>query len=327
MLHLSEQHRLEKLAHHPLQKQGSLVRVKTLATVEARDRAFPLLSFSIGTENPSAPVLGLFGGVHGLERVGTHVVLAYLESFLEQMQWDEHLQELLKKMRLVAMPMVNPAGIMFGTRSNPKGVDLMRNAPVEADQSPPWLVGGHRISPRLPWYRGLQDAPMETEAQALVDFVRAEMFSSSAALAIDFHSGFGLRDRLWYPYAKTKTPFPRIAQALAIKGLFDRSFPHHVYQIEPQCVNYTTHGDLWDYLFDEHYGRRSPDRQSIFIPWTLEMGSWQWVKKNPSQIFLALGPYNPIKPHRYKRVMRRHITMIDFFMRCALNWNAWGITE
>ena len=60
-----------------------------------------------------------------------------------------------------------------------------------------------------------------------------------------------------------------------------------------------------------------------FIPWTLEMGSWNWVRKNPFQLMSLTGPFNPIVPHRLRRVQRHHLLLIDFFLRAVHNHEAW----
>jgi hypothetical protein len=82
-----------------------------------------------------------------------------------------------------------------------------------------------------------------------------------------------------------------------------------------------TNGDLWDYLYDEHR-KNHPER--VFIPWTIEMGSWQWVKKNPRQIFSMLGAFNPTLPHRRARTLRRHLTLFDFLHRVVVSSKAWA---
>jgi hypothetical protein len=300
------------------------VEIKQLGTVEAQGRHFPIHSFVFGSDDKTLPVFGLFGGVHGLERIGTQAVVAFLESFVEQLSWDADLAERLRNVRLVSIPLINPAGMFLGTRSNGNGVDLMRNSPVEALVKPKWLIGGHRITPKLPWYRGpaTPQPRMEREAQILVDFVKEEIFPARSALVLDVHSGFGLLDRLWYPYAKTTEPFPRLREVEAFKQLLDTSYPNHVYLVEPQSLSYTTHGDLWDYLYDEHraqYGDSGP----LFLPWTLEMGSWVWVRKNPIQFFSSKGIFNPIKAHRQRRALRRHLPLMDFFLRAAKNHQSW----
>ena len=83
---------------------------------------------------------------------------------------------------------------------------------------------------------------------------------------MDCHSGFGFRDRIWFPYAHRRAP------------------------IEPQSQQYFAHGDLWDHL----YMQSCAQAQGIFLPLTLEMGSWLWVKKNPRQLFSRHGIFNPL---------------------------------
>jgi hypothetical protein len=277
---------------------------------------FPLLAMSFGNPNPQAPTLALFGGVHGLERIGAQVVLALMRSFSELILWDELLKHSLEKIRLVFFPLINPIGMMEVQRSNPNGVDLMRNSPTEASEST-WLVGGQRYSPLLPWFRGHE---LEPEAKAMIELCRSQIFSAEAAIAVDFHSGFGLQDQVWFPYAKTTEPFPHLAEAYALTESFDRTYPNHFYRIEPQSKNYTTHGDVWDYVYDE-YRRQN---RGTFLPLTLEMGSWMWVRKNPLQIFSSLGPFNPMKPHRVKRILRRHMTLYDFLLRSTVSHQKWS---
>ncbi len=196
----------------------------------------------------------------------------------------------------------------------------MRNAPVEADHPARW-VGGHRYTNRIPWFRGHEGAPMEVESQALVSAVEKEISQSSLAVTIDVHSGFGFQDRLWFPYAKTVQPFPDLPMAYSLKDLLDRTYPHHFYRVEPQAQSYTTHGDLWDYIYDHH---RELHGQQRYLPLCLEMGSWLWVKKNPWQIFRAEGPFNPLKGHRHQRTLRRHNTLMEFLIRAVASPQAWA---
>lgn len=298
-----------------------LARVQTLATLRHGDVSFPLLAIRLGPADPTAPVLALFGGVHGLERIGTRVVTAYLQTVMELAQWDRNMQEMLKTTRLLMIPLVNPVGMYLKRRSNGNGVDLMRNAQVEAEGLARWqLFGGHRISPRLPWYRGEEGAPLETEVQAVCDFVRREIFPARVALGVDVHSGYGKVDRFWFPYAKTRKPFPGLPETVALKHLLDRTYPNHIYRMEPQSREYLAHGDLWDHLYDEY---RISQPNGHFIPFTLELGSWIWVKKNWSQLFSLLGVFNPRFPHRIRRTLRRHVFLFDFLYRAVQSPEPW----
>lgn len=294
------------------------VRFKTLDTVSYKGTSYPIRALTIGSEDKSLPTLGLFGGVHGLERIGSQVIIAFFNTLIQQISWDKNLQESLKHFRIVSIPIINPVGVARFSRSNGNDVDLMRNAPVNAIGSTIPLASGHRVSPFLPWYRGVEGV-LEKESEVLINFVKEEMFGSKLSIALDVHSGFGMKDQIWYPYAKTKDPFPLEKEALSLKALLDRTYPHHIYKFEAQSDNYLNHGDLWDYIFDEY----QKEYQDIFLPLTLELGSWSWIRKNPLQLFSKLGLFHPIKEHREARIMRRHILLLDFLIKSLRNPEAW----
>ncbi len=298
------------------------LRIHERGRVKCREHSLPLLGITMGPEDPTLPTLGLFGGVHGLERIGSQVVIHVLESLVKRLSWDAVLQSQLERIRIVAMPVINPGGMLLRRRANPAGVDLMRNAPVDALQQPTPLVGGHRFHNWLPWYRGKADEGMELESQTLIDFVQEKMFRSRHAIALDVHSGFGTVDRLWYPFARSVGDYPREELCKQFAQRLAEFENNHVYRIEPQSIQYTTHGDLWDHLFDLHTEQHGLDG-NLFLPWTLEMGSWAWLRKNPWQIFNALGAFNPIKPHRYRRTMRRHARLIDFLIHLTSSPDQW----
>ena len=321
-LYLLQRHLPELLHLDSLIRMGERhLRVSEVLSVPQGDLRLPVRVIEMGSQSPGAPVMGFFGGVHGVERIGTQVILSLLHSLIHRLQWDDHLHRRLESVRLVFMPMINPGGIWRRTRSNPNGVDLMRNAPVDADGKVSFLVGGHRISRHLPWYRGRAGAPMEAEAQALVDVVREKLMNAPVSLSLDCHSGFGRRDRIWCSYARTHHPIAHLAEVYRLKQVLDNTYPnHHPYLIEPQSLNYTTHGDLWDYLYDDAR-ERHPDR--LFLPFTLEMGSWLWVRKNPRQMLDFFGYFNPIISHRHQRVLRQHLPLCDVLIALAANAGNW----
>ncbi len=302
--------------------RDDLIQHYELDPVYVDGNSYPIIGFSIGNQSDNVPTLGLFGGVHGLERVGSHVVITYLTSLFKQLAWDQELRETFNHCKIVSIPLINPGGMALHMRSNPNGIDLMRNAPTEESSNPTFLVSGQRYSNKLPWYRGEEGKPMEIESQALVDFCRDQFFSSPATITMDFHSGFGMKDRLWFPYAKSDEPFPNMKQVQNLVDILDETLPHHVYKVEPQFDSYTISGDMWDYIYDLHY-QENLANENMLIPWTLEMGSWIWVKKNPLQIFTSGGFFNPIKSHRYDRTMRRHMLLIDFLFRASRNYKSW----
>lgn len=297
----------------------SRVETRRIGTVSCRGDRVALYAFCLGSRDPAAPAIGIFGGVHGLERIGSEVVSAYLQSMIRRLRWDRVLQMQLEQVRLVFMPVVNPGGLLLRTRANPRGVDLMRNAPLDALAKPPAMIGGHRLSPRLPWYRGPVGAPMEEESAALCALVEHELLGRPFSMAIDCHSGFGLDDRIWFPFAYSPDPMPHLAEMHALLEILDQSHSHHRYVFEPQSRQYLAHGDLWDYL----YLRSLEGDRGLFLPLTLEMGSWLWVKKNPRQLFSRHGIFNPLIAHRRQRVLRRHLSWLDFMARAALSHAQW----
>jgi predicted deacylase len=280
--------------------------------VLAHADGLPIRVFRFGPTDPASPVLLVTGGVHGVERIGTDVAIAFLQHLLARLAWDAVLHATLERCRVIVVPLVNPVGMARGQRANGNGVDLMRNAPAHPTGGTPWL-GGQQLSPRLPWYMGAPGAPMELEAATLVELVERELFGSPFALALDCHSGFGFIDRIWYPYARTREPPPHLARIEALARLLDDTLPHHVYRVEQTARAYTIRGDLWDYLYD----RRTEAGPGWLLPLTLEMGSWAWVRKNPLQGLSTLGRFNPVKPHRHRRILRRHLPLLDFLLHAT----------
>jgi hypothetical protein len=296
------------------------VKVEQKFAVPFRGESYPLYTFVMGSQDPAAPVFGLTGGVHGLEKIGTQVVAAYLEHLAERLDWDESLAWVLGRLRLVAMPLINPAGMHRNSRSNANDVDLMRNSPSRSVEGATFLLGGHRYSRILPWHMGTEGS-LELETRALYDFVQTQCFSSRHSLMVDVHSGFGIKDQLWFPYARSRRPFPHLAEVGALRGLLDRVLPNHVYRFEPQSIHYTTHGDLWDDLYDQFSAQGRPS--ALFLPLTLELGSWSWVKKNPFQLYYRDGAFNPRKDHRRRRALRRHLPLFDFLMNATAFSAGW----
>ena len=303
-----------------IEEGASHLDARTACEVAAGERRFPVHVVTLGNPDPAVPAVGYFGGFHGLERIGTEVVLAYLRSLVMRLRWDETLHRQLEAMCLVFVPLLNPGGLWRGTRANPNGVDLMRNAPQDAEEPVPWLVGGQRLSAALPWYRGARGAAMERESSALCDLIRTELLGRPFSLALDCHSGFGMNDRLWFPCACSAQPIEHLPELQSLSEMLDQALLHHRYIMEPQSRQYLAHGDLWDHLY---LGARSASPSQVFLPLTLEMGSWLWIKKNPRQMFSRHGIFNPLIQHRQQRVLRRHLSLLDFVGRAAGSHARW----
>ncbi len=318
---LPELRELEGLLERITQLCPELARAKALARVSVDDLSLPIWSLTLGSAEPSAPSLAFVGGVHGLERIGAQVVLAYLRTLEARLRWDRVLRDILTRVRLVFVPLLNPGGMLLGRRGNPRGVDLMRNAPPSAEGRGTFLLGGQRLTSKLPWYAGEPERELERESSALIQAISEYVLTSNVALSIDCHSGFGLLDRLWFPYARTRKPFPHLAEVVGIKRLLDQTLPHHVYRVEPQASAYTIQGDLWDHLYDLQRAK-APER--VFVPFTLEMGSWSWVRKNPRQLWSRDGSFNPVLPHRLERTLRRHLPLFDLLLHAMASTEAWA---
>jgi hypothetical protein len=284
----------------------------------------PVGALRLGSTAPSAPVVLCVGGVHGLERIGAQVVLGFIETLVAAMRWDRSVSEMLTRVKLLFVPVLNPIGVLIRRRSNGRGVDLMRNAPVEAEEweFPLKLYRGQRLSARLPWYRGEADR-LEPEARALSDWFHEQASLSPFVIALDVHSGFLGADRIWFPYARTRRLFPHVAELLALKGLLDETYPRHRYVVEPQSLQYTTHGDLWDYIYDAHRARQPT---GTLLPLTLELGASAWLRKS-WRVLDKSAFFHPLAPHRTARVLRRHVQLFEFLLRAADSWERWARLE
>ena len=301
------------------QENPSVLRSKVLCRAVYADDELPIYALTLGNSSDDIPCVTYVAGIHGLERIGTQVVIAFLEGLLERLKWDQVLTEILQRVRINILPLVNPVGMLNHTRSNGRGIDLMRNAPVDSHEKTIWLAGGHRISSRLPWYRGKAGEAMQPEAKALCDFITQDVLPAPFSLVLDCHSGFGFRNQIWFPYARSRLePIKHLKEVYYLRKLFMQTYPHQDYLFEPQSQHYLTHGDLWDFLYSQ-----SLESSNVFLPLTLEMGSWRWIRKNPLQLRQLLGLYHPIKPHRLNRVLRSHLILMEFLLHATLSYENW----
>lgn len=296
-------------------QQESRLTLNTLTQVTHKAQSLPIHSLSFGSPNPSAPCLVLTGAIHGVERIGSQIILAFIKSLLRRVAWDKQLEETLENIKILAVPVVNPWGVANRRRANHNGVDLMRNAPISANNPAHHLYAGQTISSKLPWYRGNPNN-MEQELQSLSAYILEHTQQSPTTIVLDLHSGFGARDRLWFPFAHHAKPPDNLHHFYLLYRQFRKSYPHYeLYQFEPQWHQYTTHGDFWDWMYQQHYGQSS----NHFVPLTLELGSWLWVRKNPLQLLSFSQLFHPTKPHRIKRVQRRHTTLLNYLIQVLAN--------
>jgi hypothetical protein len=74
---------------------------RVVCRVALNDGAYPVYLITLGNPSPDVPAVGYFGGVHGLERIGAEVVVAYLHSLVMRLQWDSTLHRQLDSVRMV----------------------------------------------------------------------------------------------------------------------------------------------------------------------------------------------------------------------------------
>jgi hypothetical protein len=108
------------------------------------------VSLTIGSPYTAKHCLPLTAGAPGVERIGTQVLLAWLETVIERCRWGCLWRvQFDTGIAVVAVPIVNPGGMFQDSCCNPNGIDLNRHAPIDAEDKVPFLVGGQRISKKL----------------------------------------------------------------------------------------------------------------------------------------------------------------------------------
>ncbi|HEY4804330.1 MAG TPA: M14 family zinc carboxypeptidase, partial [Paraburkholderia sp.] len=85
--------------------------IHSAGEIEVRGRTFSLYVAAIGSRDPAAPAIGFFGGIHGLERIGSQLVLDYMRALVGRLAWDELLMQQLESVRIVFAPIFNPGGM------------------------------------------------------------------------------------------------------------------------------------------------------------------------------------------------------------------------
>ena len=75
-----ELHELERI----VSSASAHLTVQTVCEVTSDDQKLPVYSLCLGNTDASVPAVGFFAGIHGLERIGTQVLLTYLQSLLAQ---------------------------------------------------------------------------------------------------------------------------------------------------------------------------------------------------------------------------------------------------
>lgn len=99
---------------------AAFINTRVLCHVAAGEQDFPVHVIALGNPDPAVPAAGFFGGVHGLERIGAQIVIAYLGSLVMRMQWDDVLHRQLESVRCSLHTLINPGGMWQGTSCQPQ---------------------------------------------------------------------------------------------------------------------------------------------------------------------------------------------------------------
>lgn len=208
------------------------------ASVEGR----PIRRFDIGARDGTTVLLTAL--VHGVEIIGSIALLDFVRAL------GAEANEILRHVRFVVMPIVNPdalhantsrlrAGRRASQRCNANGVDLNRNFPRLTSRMPWHPLAGSRFR-ASPWYVG--PAPFsEPETRA----VRDVALDVRPSVAVGFHS-FG--DLLLYPWAHTPKKNPRAPRYERVGRVFRASLPRTPYSVMQAMQFYPTVGDMDDWL-------------------------------------------------------------------------------
>lgn len=293
-----------------VKKSNGLIRMRQIdySSPTRKGNRWPIYLLEVGEKSAfkkHAPLIT--SGVHGLETIGVRIHLDILSRLIDTKGRHYSPDLLAGKFGIYSIPILNPAGVAGLTRSNARGIDLNRNSGVEAEKALPFF-GGHKLSGRLPYFRG---HTKERETRALFRFLKEDFLKrrKRVHLALDIHSGYGSENFFWWPYSYTSKP---VFQERAFLKLAARLKERHkMYRIEPMAMSYQTHGDLWDAALLDFEAQKS--KKSVFLPFTLEVGTWQEIRKNPRRLFNREAIFNPPRESR-KAYLKAHRELLWDFL-------------
>jgi hypothetical protein len=297
-----------------VKKSNGLIRIRQLdySSPSKKGQRWPIYLLEVGKKSAfrkHAPLI--VSGVHGLETIGIRIHLDLLSRLIDVKGRHYSPDLLAGKFGIYSIPILNPAGVAGLTRSNANGIDLNRNSGVDAEKALPFF-GGHKISGALPYFRGLTK---QRETRALLRFLREDFLQKrkKVHLALDIHSGYGSQNFVWWPYSYTGKPVFREKAFLEVASQLRQR--HSVYRIEPMSQSYQTHGDLWDAAlleFEQASLKQKQHKKSVFMPLTLEVGTWHELRKSPRRLFNREKIFNPPRANR-KAYLKAHRELLwDF---------------
>ena len=119
------------------------------------------------------------------------------------------------------------------------------------------------------------------------------------------------------PYASGKKVPEKETKIFAeIKKHLYTIYRHHPYKYEKQTDIYSTHGDFWDYNFDQHL----ESGKGTYLPLTLEISSFKWAMRNLLSNWTVEAIFNPINRHQSRDEYIKHMMIFDFIIKFAKNY-------
>lgn len=282
--------------------------------IDYRKHRFPLTSFRFGENSSQASKIIFVSGLNGQDKLAIHLVLAYLKNIIRISSRDNSFAKRFKQFQLIFYPLANPTGMFTQRKTNENGVDLTRNAPIDAGRLALPLFSGQRISSRLPWYRGSKRSSMEVETSTLCQFISEESESSELTLVLDVRSSLGSSDNILFPYSCNSNVIPDAHHILALKKILDCYIPSNQFQFEPAHKRSIIHGDLWDFLYSRHH---SQSNKGLFIPLRLEIGNIPWLRRSPKQALQLVGIASPVEQAALKAIQQPYTHLFDFLLQAV----------
>ena len=268
------------------------------------EKSYPVYILSNKQNKKKDKVLIISAGVHGNEHIGIVVLLNFIDYFLKDKQ------EILKKLNIYFLPILNPWGVQNKKRTNINRVDLNRNGDILSRWPRP-MYAGQKNSKYLPWFMGQRQ---QMESRIYLDFFKEDIFKSYKKIyLIDLHSGFGFKDHLWTPYAGLKK-YPEDWQKYKkIKEKLFKEIDDNII-FKPSFKSYSIKGDLLDTLY--RYFHKNKKNNQLFLPFCLEIGSWGHLLRYWGGHHGILDIFNPKEieevVNKEKNILDKLIINLDF---------------
>lgn len=221
-------------------------------SVEGKD----LWALKIGADNQKQnddkPAIAYMGTHHAREHVSTEMPILYAKYLLENYLTDVRIKELVDRLDIYLIPMVNPDGAMHdidGQRykywrknrrqnhNNTFGVDLNRNYGYG------WGTGGSSTNPSSDVYMGPQ-AFSEPETKAIRDFFLAR---PNISTALSFHT---FSELILYPWGGLDSGVGGQDQLIFEKMARDMASMNNYKPMQSSGL-YIASGDTCDWLYGE----------------------------------------------------------------------------